>query len=292
MDSLIGNIEQRNNLKKIIQNKTVGHAYMFVGPDGIGKSLIAKEFAKSVLCLNATDRYCDNCECCEIFENSPDYIYLSDEEGVIKVGEIRKLSENIILKPVKSAKRVFIINNADTMNEAAQNALLKILEEPPSYATIILVLTNKERILRTIKSRCTEINFLPLTEQEMHEYYKDKNIDENLYKYARGSIGKLEKIKTLNYIENVLELEKALSYNDLLEMNKALNKIKENKAIKENINEILDLLIIKLNLEMHENYLKKVKQIEIIEECRRNLNKNSNFDISLDAMMIKLWELQ
>ena len=126
----------------------------------------------------------------------------------------------------------------------------------------------------------------------MHEYYKDKNIDENLYKYARGSIGKLEKIKTLNYIENVLELEKALSYNDLLEMNKALNKIKENKAIKENINEILDLLIIKLNLEMHENYLKKVKQIEIIEECRRNLNKNSNFDISLDAMMIKLWELQ
>ena len=163
MDSLIGNIEQRNNLKKIIQNKTVGHAYMFVGPDGIGKSLIAKEFAKSVLCLNATDRYCDNCECCEIFENSPDYIYLSDEEGVIKVGEIRKLSENIILKPVKSAKRVFIINNADTMNEAAQNALLKILEEPPSYATIILVLTNKERILRTIKSRCTEINFLPLT---------------------------------------------------------------------------------------------------------------------------------
>ena len=218
-----------------------------------------------------------------------DFNYLTDEDGSIKVGKIRELSENIMLKPVKSNKRVFVINNADLMNEAAQNALLKILEEPPAYATIILIVSNKEKILRTIKSRCTEIKFSPLSISELEEYY---NIDKELYRYARGSIGKLEKIKDSTYIESVLQLEKALSYNDLLEMNKALTKIKDNKTVKENINEILDLLIVKLNSEIQIDYSKKIGQIEIIEECRRNLKRNSNFDITLDVMMVKLWELK
>ena len=100
------------------------------------------------------------------------------------------------------------------------------------------------------------------------------------------------KINSSNYIKEVIELEKALSYNNLLEMNKALGKLKEDKTIKENINDILDLLIIKLNSELAQNYSKKINQIEIIEECRRNLKRNSNFDITLDCMMIKLWELE
>lgn len=291
MEKIVGNKEQKENLKKIIKNQVLGHAYMFVGPDGIGKSLIAKEFAKSILCTNPTDIYCDACECCNIFENSPDFDFITDSDGAIKVGDIRSLIENIILKPVKSNKRVFIINNADMMNEAAQNALLKILEEPPVYATIILVLSNKEKILRTIKSRCMEIKFLPLTLDEMKEYYSNQNIDEELYKYALGSIGKLEKLRSSNYIQNVIDLENALSFKDLLEMNKALTKLKENKTVKENIEDILDLLIIKLRAELSEDYAKKIAQIDIIEECRRNLKRNSNFDITLDCMMIKLWEL-
>lgn len=289
MNLIVGNISQRENLKNIIKNQHIGHAYMFVGIEGIGKSLIAKEFAKSILCENPTNIYCDNCECCNIFENSPDFSYITDEEGIIKVGKIRTLSENIILKPVKSSRRVFIINNADMMNEAAQNALLKILEEPPEYATIILVVSNKEKILRTIKSRCTEIKFLPLTIDEIAEYYKE-DFDKELYKYSLGSIGKLEKIKSSNFIEDVIELEKALSYNDLLEMNKALSKLKDNKKVKENIDEILDLLIVKLNSELQKNYIKIINQIEIIEDCRRSLKRNANFDITLDCMMIKLWE--
>ena len=291
MGTIIGNQTQRDNLKKIIQTQNIGHAYMFVGQDGIGKSLIAREFAKAILCEQPTDTYCNKCECCNIFENSPDFIFISDTDDVIKVGEIRSLSENIILKPVKSNRRVFVINNADKMNEAAQNALLKILEEPPAYATIILVLSNKEKILRTIQSRCLEIHFSKLSIEEMKQYYEGQNISENLFQYARGSIGKLEKIKNSNYIENVMELEKALSYQDLLEMNRALTKIKENKTIKEEIQDILELLIVKLNSELKEDYTKKIAQIEIIEECKKNLKRNANFDITLDYMMVKLWEL-
>ena len=73
-----------NNLKKIIQSQNIGHAYMFVGPDGIGKSMIAREFAKAILCENPSDIYCNSCECCEIFENSPDFISISDIDDVIK----------------------------------------------------------------------------------------------------------------------------------------------------------------------------------------------------------------
>lgn len=291
MSTIIGNQIQRDNLKKIIQTQNIGHAYMFVGQDGIGKSMIAREFAKAILCEQPTDTYCNKCECCNIFENSPDFIFVSDTDDVIKVGEIRSLSENIILKPVKSNRRVFVINNAHKMNEAAQNALLKILEEPPSYATIILVLSNKEKILKTIQSRCLEIYFSKLSVEEMKQYYEGQDISESLFQYARGSIGKLEKIKNSNYIENVIELEKALSYQDLLEMNRALTKIKENKTIKEEIQDILELLIVKLNSELKENYAKKISQIEIIEECKKNLKRNANFDITLDYMMVKLWEL-
>lgn len=288
--NIIGNIKVRNELKNIIKTQNIGHAYMFVGTDGIGKQLVAKEFAKAILCQEPTDTYCDSCECCNIFENSPDFVFIEDEDGIIKVGDIRNLSENINLKPAKSTRRVFIINNADTMNESAQNALLKILEEPPEYATFILIVSNKEKILNTIKSRCIIVNFIPLSLDEMHEYYKNQNIDEELYKYAKGSIGKLEKLKSSTYIENVIELEKAISYLDLLEMNKALTKLKESKELKENIEEILDLLIIKFSKEIMD--YSKIKQIEIIEECRRNLKRNSNFDITLDLMMIKLWELE
>lgn len=291
MSTIVGNKTQRDNLKKIIQTQNIGHAYMFVGADGIGKSMIAREFAKAILCENPTDTFCNQCESCNIFENSPDFVFISDTDDVIKVGEIRELSENIILKPVKSNRRVFIINNADKMNESAQNALLKILEEPPAYATIILILSNKEKILKTIQSRCLEVHFQALTLDEMKMYYKEQDINEELFQYARGSIGKLEKIKDSNYIESVIELKKALSYQDLLEMNRALNKIKESKTIKENIQDILELLIIKLNSELSENYQKKIAQIEIIEECRKNLKRNANFDITLDCMMVKLWEL-
>lgn len=288
MDSIIGNNKQKEEIKNIIKKQTIGHAYMFVGIDGIGKSMIAKEFAKAILCENPSETYCDQCESCKVFNNSPDYVYVTDTDDVIKVGEIRALSENIMLKPIKSARRVFIINNADKMNESAQNALLKILEEPPEYATIILVVSNKEKIVKTIQSRCNEIYFSPLTLDEMKTYCKMKNEGEELLLYARGSIGKLEKLKNSNYVKNVLELENALNLQDLIEMNRALTKVKENKEVKENIQEILQLLMIKLNSELEQDYSKKIAQIEVLEECCEKLKRNANFDITLDYMMIQL----
>ncbi len=292
MNKIIGNVEQREQLKKIRKMQNIGHAYMFVGESGIGKFLVAKEFAKAILCEQLGEEACGECECCKIFENSPDFQCIQEEDGSIKVGAIRQLSENIMLKPIKSKHRVFVIDNADLMNESAQNALLKILEEPPAYATILLVVSNQEKILKTIQSRCTILHFSPLSLAEMQEYYKGEDIEPELFTYARGSIGYLEKIRNTNYLESVQQFEKAFASNDLLEMNRILTKIKENKSAKENMVEILDLLLIKLRSQLQQDYRQKIQQIEIVEECNRKLLKNANFDIALDNMMVCLWETQ
>ena len=182
---IIGHIEIREKLKNLIKNEKVSHAYLFYGKAGIGKSLVAIEFAKNMMCLNKNEGVsCGICEACKTYENNGDFHIIKPEKDIIKVDEIRKLINEAYLKPTKADKKVFIIDNADLMNESAQNALLKVLEEPPKYASIILISNNKEKLLGTIKSRVIEVNFKPLKEEEMLEIL-GKDFDKTLISYAR-----------------------------------------------------------------------------------------------------------
>lgn len=291
MSNILGNQNQVLELSKIIKNKSINHAYLFCGESGIGKFLYAKEFAKSILCYSPTDTYCGQCEACIKFNNSPDFVVVEPEEGIIKVDAIRTLSENIMLKPTLSTKRCFIIRDADLMNDSAQNALLKILEEPPEYAVIILTAQNKNKVIGTIRSRCTIMDFKPLTDDELKTIFNTKDVSDELLFYSNGSAGRLEALLSKDYINLVLKFEKALNIADLIEMNSAFSDIKKIKTIKEDIDDILDLLIIKLGKSIDEDSLKKAKQIEIIENTRNNLLRNANFDTSLDYMVVQLWEI-
>ncbi len=291
MEKIVGNSKIVSELKKIIKNKSFRHAYMFSGVDGIGKFLIAKEFAKSILCLDSSDTYCSKCEACNCFEASPDFVLIEPEDGLIKVDSIRTLAENIMLKPTISSKRVFIIRDAECMNESAQNALLKILEEPPLYATIILITSNKEKILRTIKSRCTILEFNRLTDDEIKKIFPNEDISDEMLSFSNGSAGKYLKLKRSDYTDCLSILEQALNLNDLLSINRAMDALREIKTIKEDIYDVLDLLIIKLGKDLLKDSKKKIGQIEAIETIRNNLEHNANFDTSLDYLAIKLWEI-
>ena len=291
MKNFIGNQKVVLELTKIIKNKTFGHAYLFSGIDGIGKFILAKEFAKAILCLNSDDTYCGECESCRLFETSPDFVVVEKEDGLIKVDAIRQLIENVMLKPTVSTRRVFIIRDAECMNAQAQNALLKVLEEPPAYATIILTTSNKERIIKTIKSRCTTFDFCKLKNDEIQEIFKDEKISEDMLIYSNGSAGKYLKLKNSSYIDSVMILEQALSKNDLLSINRSINELKKVETIKDDINDVLDILIIKLGSNLLENTKIKTKQIEVIEEVRFNLSCNANFNISLDYLGLRLWEI-
>ena len=142
MSLIVGNQEQKNNLKKIIESQTIGHAYMFIGIDGIGKSKFACEFAKSILCENATNTYCGLCESCQIFENSPDFVFISDVEDVIKVGDIRSLSENINLKPVKET----YVFKPYLLAILSGNSLLTLVENTHPFSGNLFWLFNCEQM--------------------------------------------------------------------------------------------------------------------------------------------------
>ena len=178
-ENLVGNEKVKSLLSKTIETNSVLHSYLFEGIDGIGKSSFAKEFAKAVLCNNENIKPCHQCKSCNSFanDNHPDYMFIERDGNSIKIEQIRYLIQKISEKPIESSKKVYIIDNADTMTVEAQNSLLKTLEEPPEYVCLILIASNESKLLNTIKSRCTKIFFTPIEDEKIEKYIKE-NISE------------------------------------------------------------------------------------------------------------------
>lgn len=291
MEDIIGHNLIISKLMQIVETRNISHAYIFEGPSGVGKFLVAKKFAQMIMCSSpASGKACGLCESCLTFENSPDFNVVSSEDNkIIKVDQIREMSSNIVLKPVSSSRKVVIINDGELMNESAQNALLKILEEPPEFATIIIITEDKDKLLPTIRSRAIYFKFLPLSDIELKSYFN--NADDLIIKFARGSIGKFIELSNCDYLDEVKGLYHAFNSNDLLKMNSAISKLKEHKDIKDIIQNILQLLIFTIFDEINNNFEIATKKISIIEECKSNIKRNANLDIALDYMIVKLWEL-
>ena len=137
--------------------------------------LFAKEFAKAILCLN-TNKPCGTCEACISYNgnNNPDITIIDETEKSIKTDTIKQMVKGVYEKPIKSSKKVYIINDSQKMTKEAQNSLLKTLEEPPEYVVIILITENENLLLNTIKSRCTKIKFNNLDNEEVEKILKEK----------------------------------------------------------------------------------------------------------------------
>lgn len=145
----------------LVLSQQAPSAILLCGINGLGKYDLAKLMAHNALCENLSNEgVCNQCSACELYKvgNHPDLTLISAEKSVIKVDQIRKLSKDIRLTSTKGQYRVVIIENAEKMNKASANALLKTLEEPPSKVIIILTTSEVGRLLQTIKSRCVKIN--------------------------------------------------------------------------------------------------------------------------------------
>ena len=188
-NNIIGNEKNKELLKNIIDSNNIAHSYMFVGKDSIGKLLFAKEFSKAILCTSG-EKACNKCKSCIEFDtnNNPDFSILEPEGNSIKIDQIRELTKKVYEKPVVSSRKVYIINDSQVMTKEAQNSLLKTLEEPPEYVTIILITSNENTFLPTIKSRCTKVSFNRLTNNELanilEKEYNYLNIPEITFKIA------------------------------------------------------------------------------------------------------------
>lgn len=286
--NIIGHIENREKLKNIVASGKIGHAYLFVGKSGIGKKEVALEFAKNIMCPNSVNgKACMTCEVCKTFGNNADLSIIEPDKNIIKVDAIRNFETEVYLKPTMSLKKCFIINDADMMNESAQNALLKILEEPPLYATIILVASNKEKLLGTIKSRVVEMKFLTLTKEEIKEIVGSEISDE-IIEFSRGSVEKTLSLANENYINLANELVKAFETKDFLIINKKIEEIKADKTLKTNISAILESIILVCYKNLKNNIEKYTYIIEVVDETNKNISRNANVDLALDNMIISI----
>lgn len=173
----------------------ISQAYIFEGLKGIGKYTAARIFANAIHCTGEV-KPCGQCPDCKkhAANTHSDLMVIGGETG-ITVGDIREMNEELYIKPALSEKKIFIVRNADNMNDAAQNALLKSFEEPPSYAVIILLSENIKNLLPTIRSRGSKVIFEPFTEKEMQEfilrqYPLKKEIVPFVVMYSGGIIGR------------------------------------------------------------------------------------------------------
>jgi DNA polymerase-3 subunit gamma/tau len=160
--ALIGQENIATTLKNSIVRGQLAHAYLFCGPRGVGKTSAARIFAKTINCLNPTADMdpCGECESCKAFAEGRSYnIHELDAASNNSVEDIRNLTDQVRIPPQIGKYSVFIIDEVHMLSQAAFNAFLKTLEEPPSYAIFILATTEKHKILPTIMSRCQTFDF-------------------------------------------------------------------------------------------------------------------------------------
>jgi DNA polymerase-3 subunit delta' len=179
-DDVLGNIRTKKILKKSLQRDRVPNSLLFFGPEGVGKRDTALVLAKAMNCLKDKDDACEICASCRAIEkgNFPDVMVISPEKNILKIEQMRAMKQTAYLKPMVGRKRVFIIDQAEKMNEEAANSVLKILEEPPVFTHIILVTHNPYIILPTIKSRCQDLSFSSISKQDIKKVLVEKGQDE------------------------------------------------------------------------------------------------------------------
>ena len=164
-ESLLGNERLKENLSRSIDRGRVSHFYLISGPEGSGKHTLASLLAAAILCKGA-DRPCKTCSSCRkvLGAGHPDFITIDDpEKKTVPVDLIRQARADIYIRPNEAERKVYLFPRAQDMGIPGQNALLKVLEEPPAYGVFILLTDNPEKLLPTVRSRCTELSLQALS---------------------------------------------------------------------------------------------------------------------------------
>ena len=325
-EGLIGQNELKQRLTGIVLSGNIGHAYVFSGPDGIGKMSFAKEFARMCMCTDPEEGCCcGKCRACTLngAGNNTDLNIISKDRDktVISVDRIREdIQDKIQTAPNFSARKIFIIEDADMMNESAQNSILKTLEEPPEYVMIIMLCANTLNLIDTIKSRVINIELRRNTDAEileragrLEETGAEIN-DSLLCAYADGIMGRVEDIfgnaelaETRTEISEILEAVLAGKYDEKVRLKGIINvKKKKYDFVFFTIMSILrDAMLISrygaktrimnedfrgkiVSLGRNIGYYRVQKALFTVDECYKLLLKNAIAELTVDNMLIKL----
>lgn len=311
-------------LKQAYRLKRIAHAYVFLGPEGVGKAKAASSFASLLVCENVRAE-CEPCGVCSSClkaksSNHPDIQWVWPDGQFVKIDAIREACRRLSLKGFEASAKVLIVPQADSLNEESSNALLKTLEEPSQDTVIILIATSLKRILGTIASRCQRVIFHPLDPEVLEKLLSEAHGIARaeaayLARIGQGSIG-----EALRYHEAGLFARKNKMIETVLDprkrLDEAIDLAKQERAEKtEKIEETLlvlstwfrDLLIAKIrgvageyiNVDRKEDIVRDAAshafsdieaRVSAIAETRRSVERNANARISLTKLRADLWK--
>ena len=249
---ILGNDMVKDHFKKAIEGHKVSHAYILTGEAGMGRKSIANAFAMTLLCEKGGSEPCMVCHSCKqvLGGNHPDLIYVTHEKPAsIGVDDLREqINDTIMIRPYTSYYKIYIVDEAEKMTVQAQNALLKTIEEPPSYAVILLITTNQEAFLPTILSRCIQLKLKPLKDFTVksylteHLHVPDKEA-EVCAAFARGNLGKAIHLSSSDEFkelyQKVMSVIKSVGDMDITMLLDCIREIKDQKF---EMNDMLDLM--------------------------------------------------
>ncbi|MGG7179009.1 DNA polymerase III subunit delta' [Clostridium paraputrificum] len=308
MKDFIGFKDIIDGFMKRADKNTLSHAHLIVGPDGIGKSIMARIFALKILGK-------------EIDHNYVDMIHYRPKKASFGVDEVREIIEEVTKKPYEGDKKVIIIHEGSKLTVQAQNALLKTIEEPPTGVYIILLSESLEIMLDTIKSRCQIYKLTPIEKDDMIRYISrlgELNEDKILaaLAYGEGIPGRAEKMLKDENLEKlrstIVDLLKDIEKRNSSTVLDYENKFTSYKTEKEELLNLLasfirDIMVYKelenkniiINVDRFEDicelanslsYKKLNSMLEHVKEARVNLMSNTNYSMTISVMLIGFLE--
>ena len=251
--NLLGQDKAKSLLREAVARDRMSHAYLFRGPDGVGKKRAALTFASYINCRDPDmDDACGQCISCKKYlsGNHPDLLTVQPDTAVIKIGQIRELKKQLVFPPLEAKCRVVVIEDVHTMKREAANSLLKTLEEPPEQNLLILTVDQAGDILPTILSRCQVVPFMPLAHEHLATILQAENeVDDltarTLAAVSEGSLGRAQLLLKENLLEfrlHIIEQLLGVQRGQSGAVETALRLAEKTGEIKENIYELLALL--------------------------------------------------
>jgi DNA polymerase-3 subunit delta' len=311
------------SLRRGIETGRLPHALLFTGPHGVGRFLTAVTVAKALNCLEETGGdCCDRClSCAKITKGlHPDVHRLEPDGSSLKIDQIRGLTQEVTLRPYEGRRKVCILDQAETMTEQAQNALLKTLEEPPGTVVVVLIAPDVSALLPTLASRCSQIRFGPLPGPAIAARLRAEGCDDEEAHYlaslAGGSLGRAHALRTspLQEIRGLVEQVFALPAGRPLPiLDLAEQVVRQKETLSLFLETLLawcrDLTVSKMTpgdallvhrdrgpaLRRHSERLAPAQLLamyETVKQTMDGLDRYANPRLSLEVMFLKLRDLQ
>lgn len=313
------------HFKSAIRMEKVSHAYILSGEAGTGKKMLSRLFSMALQCERGGEEPCMSCRSCKqsLSGNQPDIKWLVHEKpNSISVEEIREqINSDIQIKPYSSRYKIYIIDEAQKMTEAAQNALLKTIEEPPAYGILLLLTTNIDGLLPTILSRCVKLNLKPVPDMEIKKYLTEElQVAEDkadvAIAFAGGNLGKAVKLASSEHFlelkNEVLHLVKEINHLDTTQVMDAVKKVGAYKLELDDFMDLMlvwyrDILMYKVSknigaLVFQDEYAEISSQavnfsyngleeiLMAISRVKDRLKANVNFDLTIELMLLTIKE--